>query len=386
MSVAWAEAQSSAYPKQNDTWNSLSKLYSDKLWHQLGVRLSEAIAEPFFLENGAVLIELFQKFATPAVRNLNQIVFVDIAVAAAKASSRDDAIEILKTTVRHVEKDTSAAVIALSVLAEHQVAGAKLYGAAFSLDTAKGLMAGHVGPVAAKASAAFHKASAALAKARGNLAEFFAETMLYLTFTPLSSLAAGEQAALAAEVAAAALTGAGIYSFGELIQHPITTALESSGDDSAPLASLLRLFDSGDLDGIAAFNKAHAGGASPVAALLRDRAPVLRSKAQLMALGVRVFECSTADRVVPLATVARWCGVGAKEVEEVVVRAIALGIIKAEIDGVEGVVRFSWTMPRVLAPNQLAALRDRVQEWQKTAAHAVKFVTEHSAELMASTL
>jgi hypothetical protein len=49
-----------------------------------------------------------------------------------------------------------------------------------------------------------------------------------LTYTPLESLSVEHQVALAAEVSLAAIVGEGIYSFGELLQHPVVTKLHDT--------------------------------------------------------------------------------------------------------------------------------------------------------------
>ena len=294
---------------------------------------------------------------------------------------------------------TQAAVLVLAELAQHQTAAGRPFGAAHSLDAAAALRAGHVGPVSAAAAAAHHEAAASLALSQSRLDDFCREALLFLTFRPLASLPAPAQRALAAEVAAAAAAADSVLALGELAQHPLVAVLDADAA-LAPLAALVRALDGGDLAALAAAEPAAARAAAAAAeAPLRARtaalltasaAPggsaALLAKARLLALGVRVFEAGAEARAVPLATVAAWCGVSAEEAEEVVVAAIARGVVRGVIDGVEGSVRFTWTAPRVLAPAQLGALRERVGLWRDTAAKAVGFVTEHSVELMASTL
>ena len=44
-------------------------------------------------------------------------------------------------------------------------------------------------------------------------------------------------------------------------------------------------------------------------------------------------------------------------------RAVSVGLLKCSIDGVAGVVNFSFIKPRVLSGAQVGALKDRVDAW-----------------------
>ena len=68
---------------------------------------------------------------------------------------------------------------------------------------------------------------------------------MYLSFVSTDSLPDDFRARLAVDVSLAALLGEDIYSFGQLLQHPIVSSLH--GGPFAWLHELLEAFNSGDM-------------------------------------------------------------------------------------------------------------------------------------------
>ncbi len=54
-----------------------------------------------------------------------------------------------------------------------------------------------------------------------------------------------------------------------------------------------------------------------------------------------------------------------ERVELLVMRALALGLLKGEIDQVQGVVLVTQVLPRVLSFDQIAAAKERVKYWRE---------------------
>lgn len=105
------------------------------------------------------------------------------------------------------------------------------------------------GVMDARVYAAYYQAYYEYSKLRGNPQEYYTNSLLYLTYTPLSDLSTPTKQSLASDIGLSALLGINIYNFGELLQHPILASLE--GTKYAWLPSLLRAFNAGN---IAEFN------------------------------------------------------------------------------------------------------------------------------------
>lgn len=94
-------------------------------------------------------------------------------------------------------------------------------------------------------SASVYYVSSQYHKLQKHFAEFFRSSMMYLAFVSSDSMAADFKLALAVDVALAALLGEDVYSFAQLLTHPISKALENS--QFAWLHEMLVAFNSGNL-------------------------------------------------------------------------------------------------------------------------------------------
>jgi 26S proteasome regulatory subunit N9 len=63
-------------------------------------------------------------------------------------------------------------------------------------------------------------------------------------------------------------------------------------------------------------------------------------------------------------------------------RAMSLGLLKGGIDEVEGAVHVTFVKPRVLDKAQVAVLKERVEAWRDKAAGALRFLEDHTEELL----
>jgi len=80
----------------------------------------------------------------------------------------------------------------------------------------------------------------------GPAKSFYDNSIMYLSYTPLDELPADKKYALAHDMALAALVGDGVYNFGEVVEHPIMTALDDT--PQAWLRQLLVAFHLGQID------------------------------------------------------------------------------------------------------------------------------------------
>merc|ERR1719482_327068 len=117
---------------------------------------------------------------------------------------------------------------------------------------------------------------------------------MYLSFVNFEvEMSAAEVRALGVDLCLAALLGEDVYSFGELLEHPIVKTVESTED--AWLVALLRAFNDGD--------------AAQYDALCVEHGPkmnaqrALREKVTIMSLLALAFRLPPDARTLPLATV-----------------------------------------------------------------------------------
>jgi len=182
-------------------------------------------------------------------------------------------------------------------------------------------------------------------------------------------------------MALAALTGEGVYNFGEVLATPILQSLADT--PNAWLAELLQIFERGDIAGFGALLEANreAYYAQPA---LSAREKFVKEKLVLLALGVMCFETPAHERTISFDAIHARCGLASSdEVEWVCMRAMALGLIRGTIDEVERNVDVTWVAPRVLLPDQLGQLSDQLGAWSSRAHTALAFMQQETPELVA---
>lgn len=135
----------------------------------------------------------------------------------------------------------------------------------------------------------------------GPASDYFTNSLLYLTYTPLADIPQDKQVRLAADVTLAALVGHHIYNFGELLQHPVVNVLE--GTQHAWLKDMLMTFNAGDIGG---FQKIFASKKASQA-VLKENDDFLNQKIRIMALIEMIFQRNSNSRVLTFDEVAKHC-------------------------------------------------------------------------------
>jgi 26S proteasome regulatory subunit N9 len=203
--------------------------------------------------------------------------------------------------------------------------------------------------------ALFYRTRCSLHKARGDHDAFYADALLQLS-------ASGQRRdrVLAFDLARAALCAPGVFSFAELAAHPILECLR--GSEHEWLRAFVCALADGSADALALFRAQYR-------ALLRARpafAPYLATielKVKLCALQELIFRRPYDARVFAFADVARACAVARGEVEPLVLKALAGGLVEGFIDEVEETVVVTRCRPKALTRDRLAHLKAEIDRW-----------------------
>jgi 26S proteasome regulatory subunit N9 len=78
-----------------------------------------------------------------------------------------------------------------------------------------------------------------------------------------------------------------------------------------------------------------------------------------------VFNLPKSDRVIKFATIAKECAVPEEHVEFMVMKAMALGLIKGSIDQINQDVTVNWVAPKVLEKSRIEVMLKKFQEWDQ---------------------
>lgn len=125
--------------------------------------------------------------------------------------------------------------------------------------------------------AAVYHAAAQLYKVKADFAAFYRAALKFLAYSDLGAMDPALQASMAVDISLAALLGEGVYSFGELVLHPVMGVLD--GTPFAWLREFLQCFDGGDLHSYDDLCRKYSQQLSAQPALVKAEAE-LRKKAR----------------------------------------------------------------------------------------------------------
>lgn len=108
----------------------------------------------------------------------------------------------------------------------------------------------------------------------------------------------------------------------------------------------------------------------------------LRQKISLLCLMEMTFKRSAIERAISFADIANETKLPAKEVEFLIMKALALDLVRGEIDQVAGVVNMSWVQPRVLNRNQIAGMASTLDTWMGAITNMEKLMENRAAEIL----
>jgi len=222
----------------------------------------------------------------------------------------------------------------------------------------------------------YYKAALEHHKSKNNASDFYRNSLLYLTYTPLNSIPAQEQVQLAYDVGLAALLGHDIYQFGELLQQPVAKAL--IGTEHEWLSQLLYAFNSGDIN---TFKTIYAQKA-PHLDVLSSSAAKLNQKIRIMSLMELVFKRPPNQRRIEFTEISTTCDLPVDQVEWLLMKAFADGVVLGLIDQVDQFVRIAWVQPRVLNLGQISQLKEKLVVWSKQVQQTAVYLEENAAQIL----
>jgi 26S proteasome regulatory subunit N9 len=357
----------------------LASFYQRKLWHQLTVKIESCFNSAGF-NKGSLPVSLFQSFISDFAHKINLLRLAHFAVHASKyCSNPASSIELLSATKVKLEEMKVAHRAAEPTLflnmhiAQYKIETGALPEAKVFVEAGKETLE-RISDVDPSVSAAVHFVASLYYKGISNYAEFYRSTLMYLSFVSSDSLPEDFKVRMAVDVSLAALLGEGIYSFGQLLQHPIAAALDNGPHQW--LHDMLKVFNEGNLHEYDELCTRHAAQLNAQPALVSHERR-LREKITLMCLVEMVSSLPAEERKISLADVGSRTKLDSDGVEFLLMKALSLHLVEGSLDQVEGSVHISWVQPRILTKPQIQGLKDRLDVWiSKVASAAVTLENE----------
>merc|ERR1712118_307563 len=132
----------------------------------------------------------------------------------------------------------------------------------------------------------YYRLNAEYHKKRKSPAEFYRASLQYLTYTPMSTLSVEEQRDTARDLCLAALAADSIFTFGELLSHPVLQSLD--GSDYEWMVTMLKALNVGNIEAYDALCAAESARISNYPIMLANET-LLRQKLSIAALIELIF-------------------------------------------------------------------------------------------------
>lgn len=371
------------FPDLAEDVQELANLYQRKLWHQLTLKL-EACFHSSAFNRGDIPVRLFQQFVLDFAPKINHLKLAQFAVHACKFQPNPAAaVDMLTAVIARLEelkqpRVTEAVLFLRMHVAQHKletgsVAECKTITEAVTEQLAT------LSDVDPSVSAAIYYVTSLYHKSQQAYADFYRSTLMYLSYVSSDSLQPDFKLRLAVDVSLAALLGEHLYSFGQLLQHPIVNALD--GTPSQWLHELVRCFNNGDMHAYDELCVKYAAQLNAQPALVAHERR-LREKITLMCLLELISSTPAEERRIPLQRIAERTKLDVDGVEFLLMKALSLHLIEGVIDGVSGHVDVTWVTPRILTRDQLAGLKARLDGWVGRVAGVASALEDESVGMM----
>ncbi|MED6243109.1 26S proteasome non-ATPase regulatory subunit 13, partial [Ataeniobius toweri] len=105
------QQSSSSTPEMVAEWHALEDSYNKRLWHQLTLKLTDFVKDPFF-KTGDGLIQLYENFISDFEHRINPLSLVEIILYVARQMpDPKDAITFLEKTKEKVKSSDEAVIL-----------------------------------------------------------------------------------------------------------------------------------------------------------------------------------------------------------------------------------------------------------------------------------
>ncbi|XP_046979336.1 26S proteasome non-ATPase regulatory subunit 13 [Schistocerca americana] len=336
-------------------WAQLEDLYNRRLWHQITLLLESFVTHDS-LQKKDSLIQLYNNFIQVFENKINPLSLVEIvAHVVVQFEDKREAISFLEKIEAKVKSNNEA--VALCKVLAGQILLDKLNdqdGTKKLIDEIEKMLDEEDGITTVHGR--FYLLASQLYRLQGKHADYYRTALRYLGCIELSKLSREQQVQHAFFLGLAALLGEGVYNLGELLAHPVLETLRDT--DKAWLAELLSAFNAGDIAQFERMKPQWSAVPDLAAEQLR-----LRQKISLLCLMEMTFKRAATDRQLTFEEIARETRLPIGEVELLVMKALAQGLVRGAIDQVAATVHMTWVQPRVLDKQQISSMVQRLDVW-----------------------
>ncbi|KAI5608562.1 26S proteasome non-ATPase regulatory subunit 13 [Silurus asotus] len=367
------QQSTSASPEMAAQWHALEDLYNRKLWHQLTLKLTEFVKDPYF-NSGDTLIQLYENFLSDFEHRINPLSLVEIILyVIRKITDPNDAITFLEKTKEKVKSSDRAVILCKTTIGCLKLEINDLTTTKKLIEEVEEMLNNLPGVTSVHGR--FYDLSSKYYRFVGNHALYYKDALRYLGCVDIKDLSETDKQERAFTLGLAGLLGEGVYNFGELLMHPVLESLRNT--DKQWLIDTLYAFNSGNVIKFQALKT--AWGQQPDLATHEIK---LMQKIQLLCVMEMTFTRPTNNRQLSFQEIAQSAQIPVNEVELLVMKALSVGLIKGSIDEVDQTVQMTWVQPRVLDLQQIKGMNDRLDLWCKDVKNMAVLLEQQAQDIL----
>lgn len=374
------------FPQFQEQHNKLQDLNDRKLYHQLTDVLLEYLDLDIWREKAPCksIHAFFEGFIRKVSSKLNPLRFQHIlAICSEHLESPQASLEFILSFKEEVEGPTSSSKLGVGIFfrslqADYMVKAKDYREAHALLDEIEDDMNKAYG-VDPTVYSRFYCSLMKLHEARKDYQAFFQAALLYLDYTPIANIR--NPADIAYNVILSCLISPSEFDFGDLLHREILRSLDDHAN--AWSKQLLMAFHQGKYQIFDETLKKHATQINNVPELKANE-KVMAQKFSLMALVELAFQQPKKQRKLDFKSIGTVCRVEPKRVEQLIMRAMSLSLVKGSIDQVNETLSFNWVKPRILDNQRLQLLQSRIDTWHIQANSVLMQLEEMTPELLVS--
>ena len=190
---------------------------------------------------------------------------------------------------------------------------------------------------------------------------YYKSCMQYLAYTPSSEMTDQEKRELSIKMGMSILLGKKVYNIAELLDKDVINILV--GTEFEWLYHMMRFLGQGHIDQFNDLVKTQAEYIHRFPNIVNEMT-YLEQKVRIIAFLEMIFTLGKDERSVSFSKIAQTCKVTEADVELLVMKAMALELVKGTIDEVAKLVHIDWCQPRYLNKSHLEIMAAKMGSWE----------------------
>ncbi|EAR99103.2 26S proteasome non-ATPase regulatory subunit (macronuclear) [Tetrahymena thermophila SB210] len=365
------------FPQQQTILEQLALLYTQKLWHEITLNLNILLQDENVLQERKALLKLYDGFVKKFINKLDQLLLARFLTFVANAfDTNEEKFNFLEQARSNFSEDNARYIIQLQQIS-YRLDDKHSEQNDIELTELKEKIEKQqvIEPLA---YSFLYRVSYEFYSQKKNYELLYLNALQFLAYTQPQDIPISYQQDISLKMAIAILVSPKIYNFSELLQQSVVKSLQNT--TYSWLYTLIETFNSGNVDKYYQDLKSFDAQIKQNALLVSNQ-KLLEEKIRIMAFLDLVFNLPKNDRTISFQKVAERTKQPVNEIEYLLMRSMALGLVKGSINQVQGNVTISWMIPRILDNSRIQIMKNKFDEWTNSLRNLIQLVEQEPVPL-----